>query len=229
MSQEESQWNVFCDFDGTVSRVDVTDSLLEAFALPAWRDLEEEWKAGRIGSLECMQRQVELMRCDRRTLDAHLAQIDIDPAFPAFVAYCEERQLPLQIVSDGMDYVIKFILRRHRLGHLPVYANRLESRGSDQYTLTFPYAHKKCPMAAGTCKCHLMEMNWQDGYPALMIGDGASDFCAAQKADMVFAKAKLCDFCRNQGIQYQKFDDFREVLQLIKALPMPQERFTCHA
>lgn len=226
--QDQHPWNVFCDFDGTISLVDVTDSLLEAFALPAWRDVEEDWKAGRIGSLDCMRRQVELLRCDRPTLDAHVAQIDIDPAFPAFVAYCEARQLPLLVISDGIDYVIESVLRRHGLGHLPVFANSLEARGSDRYTLTFPYAHQGCPLTAGTCKCNLMDLHWKDGYPALMIGDGASDFCAARKADRVFAKGKLQRFCRDERIVCQDFDNFQQVLQLMSELPIPEERLLCN-
>lgn len=228
MWQTKNKWHVFCDFDGTVSTVDVTDSLLEAFALPEWRDVEREWNAGLIGSLECMRRQVALMRCSRPALDAHLEQIRIDPAFPAFVAHCEDAQLPLCILSDGIDYAIRSVLGRHGLGHLPVYANRLESRGPDRYALTFPYAHKECPAAAGTCKCQLMEMNRREGHFALVIGDGASDFCAAKEADMVLAKAKLRDFCRDEGIPHQGFNSFREVLEIMKALPMPEKELAYH-
>lgn len=34
--------DVFCDFDGTITRVDATDAVLDAFALPAW----QEWSNG---------------------------------------------------------------------------------------------------------------------------------------------------------------------------------------
>src|SRR4051812_17596784 len=49
-----ADWTVLCDFDGTISLRDVTDSLLERFGRPGWRELEQAWERGEIGSRECM-------------------------------------------------------------------------------------------------------------------------------------------------------------------------------
>ena len=61
--------HVFVDFDGTIAPVDTTDLLLERFADPAWHRIEEEWKAGRIGSRECLVRQIDLVRASPEELD----------------------------------------------------------------------------------------------------------------------------------------------------------------
>ena len=53
---------VLVDFDGTIAPIDTTDLLLERFAAPAWHDIEDDWKAGRIGSRECLVRQIDLVR-----------------------------------------------------------------------------------------------------------------------------------------------------------------------
>jgi len=74
-------WNILCDFDGTIATEDVTDSLLTRFADPAWQTIEAEWKAGRIGSRECMTRQVALIRATREDIDRLLDTIEIDPDF----------------------------------------------------------------------------------------------------------------------------------------------------
>ncbi len=50
-------WSILCDFDGTISLEDVIDSLLEKYGQPGWQELEDQWKAGKIGSRECMQGQ----------------------------------------------------------------------------------------------------------------------------------------------------------------------------
>ena len=39
---------VFCDFDGTITQVDVTDQILDQFAHPSWREIEQEWVLGRL-------------------------------------------------------------------------------------------------------------------------------------------------------------------------------------
>ena len=48
------------------------------------------------------------------------------------------------------------------------------------------------------------------------VGDGTSDFCVADKVDLVFAKDKLIDFCRQQQILYQPIHAFSDV---VAALP----------
>ena len=50
---------LFLDFDGTISERDAIDALLEAFADSRWLVIEEEWKAGRIGSRECLREQAQ--------------------------------------------------------------------------------------------------------------------------------------------------------------------------
>ena len=35
----DSGWVIQCDFDGTISVVDVTDAMLERFARPGWREI----------------------------------------------------------------------------------------------------------------------------------------------------------------------------------------------
>src|SRR5471032_695977 len=43
-------WHIVCDFDGTITRTDVIDTILERFADPSWEAVEDEWLSGKIGS-----------------------------------------------------------------------------------------------------------------------------------------------------------------------------------
>ena len=87
MSRARLKCRLLVDFDGTIASVDTTDLLLERFAAPAWRDIEEDWKAGRIGSRECMVRQIDLVRASQPEMDEFVAGIEIDPEFPAFARF----------------------------------------------------------------------------------------------------------------------------------------------
>jgi 2-hydroxy-3-keto-5-methylthiopentenyl-1-phosphate phosphatase len=40
-------WMVQSDFDGTISLLDVTDTLLTRFGKPGWQELEDAWSAAR--------------------------------------------------------------------------------------------------------------------------------------------------------------------------------------
>src|SRR5947208_12784471 len=57
---------VFCDFDGTITQVDVTDAILERLADPQWRDLERAWVRGEIGSRERLARQMAVVPAPAR-------------------------------------------------------------------------------------------------------------------------------------------------------------------
>jgi len=118
----------FCDFDGTISKDDVTDLILERFALPQWRDIEEEWVEGHITSAECMRRQMALVRTTLRDLDELLDGVEIDPGFASFKSFCDANDIRLTIVSDGVDYFIKRLLTKRGMSGIEVIANTLIAR-----------------------------------------------------------------------------------------------------
>ncbi len=210
---------IVCDFDGTIALEDVTDTLLERFALPEWQAIEEDWKSGRIGSRECMLRQVDLLRATPAELDACLDHVAIDPGFPSFVALAHRLGCELLVVSDGLDYAIRRILTRHRLDHLPILANRLELLGETRWRLAFPHASDGCAKGSGTCKCRIAT-DGDDAHTTLriLIGDGASDFCAATSVHMVLAKDKLLAHCRAHSLPHIGFADFAEAGRLLDDL-----------
>ncbi len=206
---------ILCDFDGTIVPEDVTDGLLERFALPEWRVLEEAWRAGRIGSQACMRGQVELLRVTQNDLNHYLDQVEIDPDFPAFVDHTRRLGWSLLVVSDGIDYAIRRILDRYGLGHLPVFANHLQWLTEESYRLTFPYAQSDCRSASGTCKCRVAHGTESSHSLNILIGDGASDFCVAEAVHMVWAKDRLLQRCREQGLPHLPFSRFRDCLEQV--------------
>jgi 2-hydroxy-3-keto-5-methylthiopentenyl-1-phosphate phosphatase len=184
-----------------------------------WQTLEQDWLEGRIGSRECMGAQIGLLDVDRQTLYQHLAEMEIDPNFRDFVLLANSYSIPTQIVSDGLDSAIKFILERHNLGHLPVFANQLVEQGNNRWSLSFPYADDHCLKASGNCKCaraasvkitpHLTSQR------ILYIGDGSSDFCVSNRVDLVLAKDKLIDYCREQHIAHYPIQNFNDAIALL--------------
>lgn len=204
------RWTVLCDFDGTISPTDVTDSLLARFAQDGWQELERRWQAGLITSRACMAGQVALLDCSREELDEHLAAIAIDPDFREFAARVQAEGSTLAIVSDGLDVAILSILGSASLGDARVYASRLVQTGPRRWKLEFPHARPDCVSAGATCKC--VHARAVPGRPVLMIGDGASDYCAAAASDMTFARARLLAHCASEGIAHRPVANFAEAL-----------------
>jgi 2,3-diketo-5-methylthio-1-phosphopentane phosphatase len=212
VSRVRVKCRLLVDFDGTIASLDTTDALLERFAAPAWRDIEEEWLAGRIGSRECMVRQIDLVRATPAELDAFIAGIEIDPGFPEFVGLCERLGHGVAVLSDGLDRTVDAVLRRYGL-ELPHHANHLEWRGEDRWRLTFPYARSDCRSLSGNCKCHFGAGAAEE--LAVVVGDGRSDICVAGEADLVLAKGALRDHCMANHLPHFAFADFYEATELL--------------
>ena len=199
----------FIDFDGTISLEDTTDLLLAQFAEPAWRTVEAAWERGTIGPRECMSRQVDLLRVEPVMLDLFANCLQIDPGFVPFVEALQESGIKVTIVSDGLDRVIAHALKGYGL-ELPVLANGLAATGGDRWRLDCPHASDNCRANSAHCKCATFDRA-PDSALRVLIGDGRSDFCAASISDMVFAKGKLADHCRTNGITHRAFGTFADL------------------
>ena len=73
-----------------------------------------------IGSRECLERQLRLVRASEEDLGSLPEEIPLDPAFPLFACYCREENIPLVIASDSFDFLVTPFLQRHRLTGFPL-------------------------------------------------------------------------------------------------------------
>ncbi|HEX9628742.1 MAG TPA: HAD-IB family phosphatase [Pyrinomonadaceae bacterium] len=207
---------LFLDFDGTITQRDAVDAILEVYADPKWLELEAEWRAGRMGSRECLQAQMALVYASRKQLDSLLDEIEIDDGLTSLLELCAVHEIPTHIISDGFDYCIRRILTRSNkrvhalLRGARICASRLEARGN-LWRTGFPFFHQTCAHGCATCKPAVMRLLNPANAPAIFVGDGLSDQYAVESADLVFAKNGLASYCRDNSVEHISFNDLREV------------------
>jgi len=206
---------LFLDFDGTITRRDAVDVILEAYADPEWLRFESEWREGRLGSRDCLRAQMGLVRASRGQLDTLLDEIEIDEGLIPLLEMCAAHNIPAHIISDGFDYCIRRILSRaKRVGILlrgsRVCASRLEARGQ-LWRTEFPFFQQTCGHGCATCKPAVMRLLNPTNAPALFVGDGLSDRYAVASADLVFAKNGLATYCNENEIEHTLFRDLNDV------------------
>ncbi|MFC3070644.1 MtnX-like HAD-IB family phosphatase [Phenylobacterium soli] len=209
--------HVFCDFDGTISVVDTTDRVLSRLAAPEWEQLEGDWVAGRIDAAACMRGQVALIGGSDAELDAVLDEIELDPGFCAFAAWCADHDLPLTIISDGVDHFIRRILGRHGLGDLPIVSNELAGEAGAR-RLEQPHRREGCAAGSGVCKCEAAALRAAPSDTLVYVGDGRSDFCVSQRADLLFAKDKLADYAAGRGQPHHVYETFHDITAMLAPL-----------
>lgn len=210
---------IFCDFDGTITEVDITDMMLSQFAHPSWQEVEQEWVRGLIGSRECLERQMALVQATAPELDALIDSIPIDPSFPKFYRFAREKRIPVCVASDGFDYVIRRVLKRAGIqGPLRngtrLFSSSLRVAGGRLVT-AFPHAGGGCTHGCGTCKAELLRRMGRGHDPVIYIGDGLSDRFAVEEATLVFAKRQLAAYCGERGIPFWAFENFAEIESIL--------------
>jgi 2,3-diketo-5-methylthio-1-phosphopentane phosphatase len=222
---------IFCDFDGTITQLDVTDQILTQLAHPSWREIEQQWMQGMIGSRECLERQIALVDAPAGELHAVVDAIAVDTEFKAFCKFARRKHLPLYILSDGFDYVIRRLLKvasveRHFRSGSNLFASGLRVEGR-RLVPSFPHSPEPCAHGCATCKAALIRRLREDREPVIFIGDGMSDRFAVEDADVVFAKRHLLAYCRENGIACHPFETFKDLQVTLEKLlaPAPAGRY----
>ena len=130
------------DFDGTLSVGDTVDAMLERFASPEWKVVEQDWLDGHITAVQCMQKQMRMVRSDHVSLENFFRGIQLDASFLPFYKHVSQFS-KVAVVSDGLDHAIKVAMKNAALPELPVYANKLHFV-PDGIDISWPHKDPTC-------------------------------------------------------------------------------------
>ncbi len=206
---------VFFDFDNTIATCDVLDDMVLRFSRDErWINLEKKWKEGKIGSRECLQGQIKGIRITKEELDRHLSGIELDPYFKRLVELLDAKRIKKIILSDNFDYVLERILNHNSLRKLKIYSNKLQFI-KDKLIPSFPFGHKNCKVCAH-CKTKNLLANVDKDSIIIYVGDGNSDICPAEYADLIFAKEDLLKYCRDKKLHCVRYSSLKEVYNYFK-------------
>ena len=212
---------VFFDFDNTITPFDVLDHLIERFSIDEdWKMFEEEWEAGKIGSKECLEGQLRSVRVTQEVLSQYLATVPVDPFFPRLLDLLKRKGIESIIVSDSFSFIIKEILKHNGIKGGKVYANRIRFE-EDRLFPSFPFWSEDCSRCAHCKKRHVLE---HADKTTVYVGDGLSDLCPAEHADLVFAKGSLLDHLLKKKRRCRDFRDLRDVYASFEELELAERK-----
>ncbi|MBU0548230.1 MAG: MtnX-like HAD-IB family phosphatase [Candidatus Omnitrophica bacterium] len=215
MLKENSQFNprkcvVFFDFDNTIATCDVFDNMLLLFSRDdRWVELEKRWKSGRIGSKTCMEGQLRGMDLHKKSLDAYLPKIKLDPYFKTLYKFLQAKKVKTIVLSDNFDYILNRILKINGIKKLKVMVNKL-SFTRDKVITEYPFKNKDCQVCAH-CKTKNLLAKSPKGFTIIYVGDGTSDICPAKYAHLVFAKENLLRYFKDNKLDHVVFHNLKEV------------------
>ena len=206
-----NDYALLTDFDGTVTTINVLDSLYEHFAGPSYRIHMERWNRGEISTMEEIEKVFSTVKASRQRMEAFLRTVNIDPGFKPLLGYCREKTYPFAIVSDGLRWYIDYVLNTHGIERTNVYAGDIffEEEG---FRFEYPWFDPAFSLRS-TAKPVIVKEYQRRGHRVIFVGDGLSDVEAAEIADVVYAKDVLLEISRERGIEAREFEDLFDVYQ----------------
>ena len=210
---------IFCDFDGTVTANDNIIAIMKKFNPPGWETVKDQILDQSISIREGVAKMFSLLPVEAKDdiISYVLEQAEIREGFSDFVAYTKQQQLPLYIVSGGIDFFVYPLLEP--FGPFDgIYCNSADFSG-DTIKLVFPHGcDETCTsQGCGCCKPSVMRRIMSEQSTSIVIGDSITDLQAAKQADLVIARDFLIDKCEELGIAYEAFESFHDVTDILDA------------
>jgi 2,3-diketo-5-methylthio-1-phosphopentane phosphatase len=217
----KEKYAIISDFDGTLAENNVTDLVLEHFAVnDDWKNYESLWVQGKISFEECIRKQYSLIR--GVTKDKILSFVKnhskIRNGFDELLKNCSSKKIEVVIVSGGLDFYIKYLIELNGFD-----LNFIKIVCPKAYFTTNGIQVKlprKLLYAYSNFKEALVAKYKQKNYYVIYVGDGLSDYYPALRANHVFVikdsvlKEKLskCKFSNN----FEEISDFYPINKFLK-------------
>ena len=212
------QFKIFIDFDGTISQVDIGEALFREFGNMQKVDkIIDDLLNERISSKQSWIELCNLvLSITKDELDNFIDTINVDPTFPVFTEFCEDKNYELYVLSDGFDYYIDRVLMNNNISGLNVYSNHLEIIDGKLFP-SFPHYDESSFRSANCKKNHIMNHSSDDDF-TVIIGDGNSDKDTVEYCDFIFAKDDLLKYCERERITFFPFKNFVDVTKKLTEL-----------
>jgi 2-hydroxy-3-keto-5-methylthiopentenyl-1-phosphate phosphatase len=202
---------VQCDFDGTVTEKDTSFFLLDAFAQGDWRRLLREYKEHKISVGEFNTKAFAMVKADKPTLlDALKGEVKVRAGFQELVNYCLKKGFRLVIVSNGLDFYIKAVLKELALKNIEVHAAQASFHTEE---MKVHYVGPDGKRLDDGFKEAYAQSFLKLGYTVIYVGNGDSDIAPAKYAHYVFARGELLAYCRENNLKYKPFETFIDVVR----------------
>jgi len=228
---EDKKFVVLTDWDGTITTYDSNDYMTDflGYGKEKRRAGNLEILSGRVTFRDAFREMLESVNQNGHTFDeckkALKDNIKLDPGFKDFFRYCKSQDIPVIIVSSGMEPNIRAVLS-NLLGDdandIPIIANSVDVHEDGSWSIKFRhptsgYGHDKSQAILPYRKL---------ANPPLLFffGDGVSDLSAAKHADVLFVKEKsdgendLATFCTRENISHVLFSDFSKALPAVRSI-----------
>jgi HAD superfamily phosphoserine phosphatase-like hydrolase len=201
---------ILLDFDGTITMEDVAIQVLDQFAGLEWRQFDELLDRGQISLEECMRSQYGMIKSDEdKILEFIETKFILRDGFEDFIQTCDKLSIPVHVVSAGIDFVINHILRIH---DIRIKLKAIKTQASVE-GMKLEFNKLKYSGSRDFKEDYIKELRSYGEINIIYVGDGNTDFYAAENADIVYCVkgSRLETYCIEKKIILKSFSNFMEI------------------
>ena len=199
------------DFDGTVTTFDIAHAIMRRFHAerlpddPVHEDDEDakSWMRRHMGALKVTKKEFDDFVASTAEARAGLVPL---------LQKCFEKNIPVEIVSGGVDIYIKPFLLRNKIEGIPIFCaeGAFTPRG---ITVDYPLLDG---IKLEDFKASRVLRFKERGYTTIYCGDGMTDVPAVLAADIPFATSHLLEFCKKKNIKVNELRTFKAVERVLE-------------
>jgi 2-hydroxy-3-keto-5-methylthiopentenyl-1-phosphate phosphatase len=175
-----------------------------------------DYKEHRISVGEFNTKAFAMVKEGKTTLLEELkGGVEVRSGFHELVDYCRKQGSRLVIVSNGLDFYIKAVLKDLGLHGIEVHAAQASFRPEG---IGVQYIGPDGKRLEDRFKEVYIKSFLRLGYRVVYVGNGDSDFAPAKHAHCVFATGDLLAYCRENNLKHRPFENFFDIVKYIDLL-----------
>ena len=210
---EATKTLVQCDFDGTITKEDISFILLDTFANGDWRQLLQEYQERKISIGRFNMVAFAMVKANRQSLlEVAMSTMRIRPGFHQLLDCCHRKGFRFVIVSNGLDFYIEEILRDIGISGIEVLAAQTLFHPEGLQT---QYIGPDGSPLDEDFKGTYVNSFLSQGYQIIYIGDGTSDISPSKQCHYVFATGDLATHYKQTNLECISFTNFNEVVRVL--------------
>jgi len=228
---EDKKFVVLTDWDGTITTYDSNDYMTDflGYGKEKRREGNQDILAGRAIFRDAFREMLESVSKNGHTFEECKKvlkdNIQLDSGFKEFFRYCKSQDIPIIIVSSGMEPLIRAILSNlvgDDANDIEIISNSVDVHDDGSWNIK--YRHPSSGFGHDKSQAILPYRNLATPPLLFFFGDGVSDMSAAKHADVLFVKEKsdgdndLATYCKREDIPHVLFSDFSKALPVIRSI-----------
>lgn len=204
------------DFDGTLTHKDFYQMIIDDYLGEEGEALYKAWRRKEFKDRDFLHKIYSAMNRNEDEILEDILRIEWDETAEPVIEAIQKAGGDFIILSAGTSYYIERLLKEKGISGIPVYSNPGEYKEKGIHLVIderSPYFSDMYGIDKGKVVAELKEK-----YPYVYYaGDSAPDIPPCKMADTCFAKDKLQEMLKEEGVDFIPMTSYKDIAAALKA------------